>query len=751
MEFPRRHPKYYNDPFANNEVIDMPQDGDDLDRLFISESTQKSSFFGIRTWQATSLNRWVQFSSTAGLVSGGSVSTDDRTRANARMLVKAFEDNIIRVNEANWLPFLRRDRWFDLIGQRTRPMVPVARGGPWSIDNPKVWNVLRISIELADRMLKAMVRDRHAGLETLLFGRLEYWKNVRPGTEPYREAKVLLSSAKEVELATAQGRTWTNPWAIPAANRERYWLDTMARYSQEQHWGFMPEHDPGREWGVCWTDYGRPPYAGPITLTTEGIRHIYEGDITLAERCLVQFNLTVAIIHEYSHAVMFYRMHDRSVPAGVNMLWSDPSIRTDVNLEPFVNFEAIAEVGMAMEARIFGGTVNLCPAVNSYPITCLLHHWPWAEVASGGADFMNMNDPVYNRGAAITTERLTPLQASRLLSAEFWDAPMPAAKSDFFFHRVGMFRSESTNDPPAYRLAGPGEWADVVVDESRRARWGPGDAAIVDAWNARQREWNGYRMDWFDLHRNLWLTTPWCHTFFRSIVEDFKHLFEEKQEVGAFRCAQTMGAGSRPSTVMWDSHTAFMDALPTPTSRPIEWVYFLIALLMNAAMPIRTTRVRIRDTRPEATQQFVLTPSVDAEPALRRNRPNDPLKYYHVIDPPTPRNKRREPNTLYNPLDPAQSGVQSAQMSQLGYLRLVYNVMQVIIARRGIVPLPWVTEIHRVLIMLRNDRLQIRAANPQDHLARWATDWDFHIPTYNHQDLGWAQHDPATNKWAAVP
>ncbi len=90
-----------------------------------------------------------------GIVSGGHRSEDDNAS-----FVEAYSRKSIEVNEAGWFDFLQKYRWYDLT-KCWNSRVP--EGGPWSVDNPKVWDNLRGSIELANRLLRALIIDRHNG------------------------------------------------------------------------------------------------------------------------------------------------------------------------------------------------------------------------------------------------------------------------------------------------------------------------------------------------------------------------------------------------------------------------------------------------------------------------------------------------------------------------------------------------------------------------------------------------------------
>lgn len=70
---------------------------------------------------------------------------------------RAFYDmETLNVDEDSWFPCFRKDRWFGSIA--TDMMLT---GNLWSVDDPAVWKELRIILELANRILNALIKDRH--------------------------------------------------------------------------------------------------------------------------------------------------------------------------------------------------------------------------------------------------------------------------------------------------------------------------------------------------------------------------------------------------------------------------------------------------------------------------------------------------------------------------------------------------------------------------------------------------------------
>lgn len=164
-EFPRLHPKLYADLPINQG---RPQSGEEIDLLFRTETFQRSIFRGLESWQAGSLMQQVRFSSQTGFVPGGHRAADYGEVENLPspgpgpremredIAFRIYNAERIQVDESKWFSFLRRDRWLDL----DQPE-PLLGGNNWSVDNPQVWEFLSIQLELANRIINALIVDRH--------------------------------------------------------------------------------------------------------------------------------------------------------------------------------------------------------------------------------------------------------------------------------------------------------------------------------------------------------------------------------------------------------------------------------------------------------------------------------------------------------------------------------------------------------------------------------------------------------------
>lgn len=145
---PELDPKYYYDldPTADT-VMPMPSEVD-LDRLFHSERVQQQSLGGPKTRQLGVLN------------TNTFMSPSGHTYENDSMAATAFT-----VNEDNWLPCFQRPRWynlFDIPKPNTPAYLPLTVRNGTHVDNDRVWDDLRPSVELANRILQVMATERHS-------------------------------------------------------------------------------------------------------------------------------------------------------------------------------------------------------------------------------------------------------------------------------------------------------------------------------------------------------------------------------------------------------------------------------------------------------------------------------------------------------------------------------------------------------------------------------------------------------------
>ncbi|KAI1428714.1 hypothetical protein F5Y12DRAFT_711006 [Xylaria sp. FL1777] len=178
-------PVYYDqDPLMPN----LPHSDSDYDKALVCEKFQRDTLGGLCTWQSAALNRFLRFSPESGLVSAGHRLIDKlpidlplfsahlpesswqqfplRTRpaisgTNEDAGFSVYQRERIKVDETQWFKFLRKERWLDWIG--FTPDFTQEPRRRWSVDEPKIWEFLRVSIELVNRIFKSLIKDKHKG------------------------------------------------------------------------------------------------------------------------------------------------------------------------------------------------------------------------------------------------------------------------------------------------------------------------------------------------------------------------------------------------------------------------------------------------------------------------------------------------------------------------------------------------------------------------------------------------------------
>ncbi|KAJ3566559.1 hypothetical protein NPX13_g7088 [Xylaria arbuscula] len=353
-QLPALHPKYY----ADNAPYDYRQPTkEQLDFTFLSERFQSHHLRGLESWQAGPLMRYLWFTDSIGVMSGGHQTSDygpADSAGTARILFGARKEDCariifntyrIQVNESKWYKFLRRDRWYDL-----EQPEPLLGGDNWSVDNPKVWSLLSISLELVDRMLKALIEDKHEMFETIMFGLMADWTQMVNRPEPAPHAQVLLS--REYHRGACQ--QFNRPCAldqIPMTTE--YWTQRLETLMKTQTFSFVEGFGhQDTVFGVTMLDIGNL-----IALDIGPLRNLMRGDLTLSERCMLHYGQAVTLIHEMFHAIgQFRKVEDETT-------WPKtlPSINWITHptrfAEPFLDEDGAVELGFAAEDRLFGGAL----------------------------------------------------------------------------------------------------------------------------------------------------------------------------------------------------------------------------------------------------------------------------------------------------------------------------------------------------------------------------------------------------------
>ncbi|TRX98542.1 hypothetical protein FHL15_000616 [Xylaria flabelliformis] len=703
---PRLDPKFFAEPISKPEIDNCAQFShpNDIHKFFHIEHKQYGAFKGIKPWQHGSLMQYVRFSDR-GLLPGGHWRPEVRYPEVIRPYRQArhedmadisrlLDDDMIPVDENKWFPFLRRDRWYDLFGRQQ-----VTSGKRWSIDQPKLWGKLSVSLELVNRILrietddlfgvlsvadtnttkvlKALINDKHPALHTMLFGTLMMWRDTRamqPFPEPFPNAKVLLSY--NLYKSYCDLNDLDCPMEYLAHLSTEDWEGVLTDLLRDQTWGFSDNPE----------DLGThmPAYGTIITLGVTMIDSLSKNDITLAERCHLQYYLARTILHEMMHSLATSRMR-HTFPA-------DPNVPDDyIEPEPFVDFDGIAELGYAMEQRIFGGVVVTLHGTGEYPFG--LHHrsWPSLLQVDGDSDYGYKigNHPIFSTVQDVTVCPLPAIYTSKQLSKSFWEDENIPRKSDNFFHfnQLLVGRTQFLPDNPL-------RWQEMTVDRGKIAR------GEVDPGETEMMVSTG--------QTNL--------AEFADIWESISEFATEFHNGNEIRCGQISLWFAR--TVPWSAGADLYRAALIPISvQSVQWIVHCIGLLMMAATPIRRFPIIQEEIETEAVLQ--LQPSARA-PTL------PPI---NIIPDFSVNHKSCIESELFDPINTGNEPV--PVFDHINILNVLRSALQVVIDAKVRVSKPWVLEI----------------MDPDFHHGLWAPDWDFKIPDYAPDQL--AIWDEAQQVWVS--
>ncbi|KAI0441105.1 hypothetical protein F4803DRAFT_576844 [Xylaria telfairii] len=372
-------PKYY-DRYPQRDADHPPKDYAEKDSVFHSEKIQRRCLWGAETWQVAALNRRLCIPSTTDLMFGGHQKRPLREVKRPRTYPQLpgepswisyepkpdsddfafYQSHRIEVNETRWLPFLRKDRWFDLI--RFAPDETQSRPDkPCSVDDPQLWEALKVSLELVDRIFKALLQDKHdcvVILRTILYGRIDYWSKFEDifGDTPSEDASVLITSKGEqnIRLSRMNDMGQWDPFVNYSAEQ---WADRLVKLLSKTIWGLEYHSDAhAATTAQPLVDNINRSYTSIITLRFADLDGLLNPDLVLGELCILQVQLAITIVHEIGHAILFGRTYnDDYIGNFSNKIGSD-GIPIP---EPYIDGAGYREVGYFMEQNLFGGVHQL--------------------------------------------------------------------------------------------------------------------------------------------------------------------------------------------------------------------------------------------------------------------------------------------------------------------------------------------------------------------------------------------------------
>ncbi|KAI1261305.1 hypothetical protein F5Y18DRAFT_440612 [Xylariaceae sp. FL1019] len=642
------------------------------DHVLFEEAFQSKYLAGIQSYQLAPLHKWLNFGPKYGLISGGHTWAD---RYSLDMCQAIFDSETIDVDENAWFPWLQKDRWYNTKF--------------WSVDDDKVWQAIRPAVELCNLIWYDLIHEEHTGLQTFLYGRLDYWDNWDPNPpQGFENKTVLLSLALERDLSAQRGIPCFGEYMTMRGKLD--WAIRLSHLTKYITWHVADMEKDGL------TDWAEMDVDDHITyINSTLVRSLMDSSITLSERCLITLNLAVTLLHESMHAIIHCRVvkDKQDDPAW----FLDPS-REDPD-EPALGFEDYPydwELGVAFEHTLFGGRnmskentphfggIPMCGWLEPYPLGDYEVFWP----------------------------RLTSLWASQLLSKSFWEnertpGGTPFQKSANNFQRRTVVESRPSRD--ARIVDNTGLPASVMGFD-------PYQQVALD-WLEREDIIIRHRHPWFPQAREAWDRSPWSETEQRIYLKNIEHWYRYRLEVP---CAAT--GDDLLGLMKWAEQDRFLALIPTMTN-PAVWCYYWAAgLLLMAAMPLRKTAkehlARLAERKLVPSQQMI----------QKGHRTKEIDKQWGET-PLTCNEAELCANTLGN--DNLGGRGKLADFGHEDILDVLKRFLVHLMDARIPVCVPWFEAIREAYQAIRDERKNMRLITPNSHESRWCTTWPFKIPEYD--------------------
>ncbi|KAI1364898.1 hypothetical protein F5Y08DRAFT_339246 [Xylaria arbuscula] len=740
---PSIHPKYYGDPFqVEHQGIFLTSE--DIDRFYCADWNFKNHFRQIAPWQLGPVNLSLCFSQQCFVPGGHIRSLAQVVGPEAQRTI--LDTEALQVNEDNWYLFLKKDRWW---GSSASPGDPLTVQ-QWSVDDSAVWSVLRLSIELADRILTALVTEKHPFLETLLFGKITYWNNpeyqeAAPIPEPQPQAKVLLS--REFIKQRWQAANGNAPFAYDVLDTydEFAWEERLEELASHQQWALLPpDDDQAGNQGT--TDASMD---GIIVLNTARLKTCLSTEPTFAERCSLIVTMADTIVHEFAHGLVYQRISRDTNPLFTDLLPYSPDWMQfpEMNSEPFVDYGFQSEMGYALEAAIFGGAIRTIAMRGEHVSMVGLYKrsWPFAGYQGvGSLGNVAKSHPACQDGMEDTMTLLSSLWTSGMLSEEFWSNGAIPRKSDGFFQSIDCFRSEHPYVAATHSYMSRPE--PTLMDREQlkglndQGQLRDGLMDMITEWELRESLFNQARVGWYFQKHFDWLNSPW------SAVEARKKLCSFNEEIRKPALDRQLSSCANNaewlvSTITWGSdQDLYIDALQKGDK---IWPWHAIGLLMMAAIPLRQfEQTNLSEMKSE---DITLYPSADN--AAQATSTKVFTRYKGKDKDSWP---RIPPSKFFDPFDRNGQEIPFGSYNHFDYLDHVKKVIRFFNECQMAVSKPWVNEILRIEARIRAQREQMQDFGMSSEIMAqtYAADaWALKIPVYDETEHFW---DDRVKGWAEV-
>ncbi|KAI0905465.1 hypothetical protein F4823DRAFT_566719 [Ustulina deusta] len=710
-------PRFYDAEPGEDEFV-PPATYQELDEVLATEEFQRVALQGIPSWKVAPLNSVLSLWGESPAVLSGHRPEDAKIYFE---LVEAYRAQRIEVRSASWLPFFKKNHWFDLPLGDKPDTIEESDGkkwtiSRWSVDDDRIWAHIKFTTEIANRILVALIRDNNTWLGTLLYGRIQRWyelygnpENAAEHKEKGEDKKILQTPSIERSECARMNRPFLGQDIEPDAEKRKEFICRMLKFHA---WGFIPSSQSSRG------DSSPLPKLG-ITfarISVNILKLLCGGTISIAERCILYVRLAMTMIHELMHCIHVMRVcvyHDNV----------SPELRQDAIGEPFVNGEPIAELGRSFEAAVFGGTPwdapSLCAKYSKKLIMVELGFQYPSKLGGSRGMGVDKNHPAMKFHAPIPGWYLPAALFWRIQSKGFWDTTPPDGRNGFLLPR--LFCTERQMDEAAPKL----RFKDISI--SSYAGEDNPFQDMMRRWNERVALWSA-RRPWYELAAREWEKTPWSNILVRMEAEKFITAYKERNEAACADAAQSLEASIIPvNHLTWP--TNIVSGLPPNNSidgEPSTWLFHCLGMLMLAALPQRLSD----QDRIQRLESTIYEPSRTAQMSGYRNvtigSPGDPspalLKRDGYFN--------RFGDTGWTPANSRMEFVNQA-------MRMISYVME---RRKVHASSPFITAIIHLLEYTR-----YTLADPAFDQSSWLPDFPFQIPEYD--PTSYRHWDSATRSW----
>ncbi|KAL2164868.1 hypothetical protein VTH06DRAFT_164 [Thermothelomyces fergusii] len=537
--FPWLHPTYFAEEsqlFERFPPCPLPS-GHDLDMLFATEAFQMLYNGGLTTWEMSVLREHLP-----GERLGGHRQTDPIT--------PYFLDvgPGVRVDEENWNPVFARSKWYDF----RRPIVDgtfikgplpgISASDVWSVDVPKLWAELRVSVELSNRWLLCMAGG--SWLNQMVHEERVEWFEAEPPSADLDHAASMLGP---------NGKPWKIPARSTACDAEKT-LKAIAKIAPKLVWTFSDDgyhfHDSADNedyYGVTikqWNDGDEPDEHTPAEqrqpafimtcIHVAPLRVLLNPLSTLTERSHARWSLAMTMLHELMHAINMARDLENTAPTR----------------EPYYDQEWDRELGSSAIKSLFGGEIGEAPIVD----TAGKSGYKFAAW-----HFSHLLESFY----ATTVQKygLAAFQAPRIFSA-------PLIYRGCYSE---VRRAESVVSATSVELS-------HLIPSVR--------ATLADL-EARRLTWKRLR-PWYSRERRLWRLTPYSNVDLRASVARFAaaaHPLRRLSEADAVDAERKADAVASEMDHWFNFHETREGVDGLFPRR--DWVFAVLAVLMQAVLPAR--------------------------------------------------------------------------------------------------------------------------------------------------------------------